>query len=133
MTFGADEKRSIMKQSKKQEQRTANTYKGSRNAGSGSGWLRKNDVRSIEFLFENKLTINKKSITLKEIDLRELIERAITEDRTPVLQFDLAGRRYVVLTEDDFVEMVGKNLQMVLYRLYHYHYQLHDLRGRRSR
>jgi hypothetical protein len=109
MTFGADEKRSIMKQSKKQEQRTAKTYKGSRNAGSGSGWLRKNDVRSIEFLFENKLTINKKSITLKEIDLRELIERAITEDRTPVLQFDLAGRRYVVLTEDDFVEMVGKN------------------------
>jgi hypothetical protein len=109
MTFGADEKRSIMKQSKKQEQRTANTYKGSRNAGSGSGWLRKNDVRSIEFLFENKLTINKKSITLKEIDLRELIARAITEDRTPVLQFDLAGRRYVVLTEDDFVEMIGKN------------------------
>jgi hypothetical protein len=48
MTFGADEKRSIMKQSKKQEQRTANTYKGSRNAGSGSGWLRKNDVRSTE-------------------------------------------------------------------------------------
>lgn len=103
-----EEKRQIMKTSRKQEQRTADTYKGSRNAGSGSFWLRKNDVRSAEFLFENKFTTNKKSITLKEIDLRELNERAIIEDRVPVLQFDLAGRRYVVLVEDDFIEMVGE-------------------------
>lgn len=105
MTFGADEKREILRKSKRQERRTADTYRGSRNAGSGSGWLRKNDVRTIEFLFENKLTTNQKSITLKEVDLRELTERAIVEDRTPVLQFDLAGRRYIVLNEDDFLEM----------------------------
>lgn len=103
-----EEKRQIMKTSRKQEKRTADTYKGSRNAGSGSFWLRKNDVRSAEFLFENKFTTNKKSITLKEVDLRELNERAITEDRVPVLQFDLAGRRYVVLVEDDFIEMSGQ-------------------------
>jgi hypothetical protein len=102
-----EDKRQIMKTSRKQEQRTADTYKGSRNAGSGSFWLRKNDVRSAEFLFENKFTTNKKSITLKEVDLRELVERAIVEDRMPVLQFDLAGRRYVVLAEDDFIEMTG--------------------------
>lgn len=106
MTFGADEKRSILKQSRKQEKRTANTYNGSRNAGSGSGWLRKNDVRTREFLFENKFTTNMKSITIKEVDLRELTERAIVEDRTPVLQFDLAGRRYIILNEDDFTEMI---------------------------
>ena len=96
-----------MKTSRKQEKRTADTYKGSRNAGSGSFWLRKNDVRSTEFLFENKFTTNTKSITLKEVDLRELTERAIIEDRMPVLQFDLANRRYVVLVEDDFIEMIG--------------------------
>jgi hypothetical protein len=106
MTFGADEKRAILKQSRKQEKRTADTYKGSRNAGSGSGWLRKNDVRTREFLFENKFTTNMKSITIKEVDLRELTERAIVEDRTPVLQFDLAGRRYIILNEDDFTEMI---------------------------
>lgn len=106
MTFGADEKRQILKKSRKQEKRTADIYKGSRNAGSGSGWLRKNDVRTREFLFENKLTTNMKSITIKEVDLRELTERAILEDRTPVLQFDLAGRRYIILNEDDFTEMV---------------------------
>ena len=95
----------IMKSSKKQEKRTANTYKGSRNARSGAGWLRKNDVRSHEFLIENKLTENKKTITLKEIDLRELRDRALLEDRIPVLQFDLANRRYVVIIEDDFLEL----------------------------
>lgn len=104
-----EDKRKILKTSRKQEKRTADTYKGSRNAGSGSGWMRKNDVRSVEFLFENKFTTNKKSITLKETDLRELVERAILEDRTPVLQFDLANRRYVVLVEDDFVEMIGND------------------------
>ena len=96
-----------MKTSRKQEKRTADTYKGSRNAGSGSFWLRKNDVRSTELLIENKLTIGTKSITLKEVDLRELRERAILEDRIPVLQFDLSGRNYVVLVEDDFLEMIN--------------------------
>lgn len=96
-----------MKTSRKQEERTANAYKGSRNAGSGSGWLRKNDVRSHDFLVENKFTDNKKSYSIKSVDLVELRERAILEDRTPVLQFDLGGRRYVILTEDDFITMAG--------------------------
>lgn len=107
MTFGADDRRAILKKSVKQEKRSANHYRGSRNAGSGSGWLRKNDVRSEDFLIENKLTIGTKSITLKNVDLVELRERAILEDRIPVLQFDLSGRHYVVLVEDDFLSMIG--------------------------
>jgi hypothetical protein len=107
MTLGGDDRRDIIKKSRKQEKRSANTYNGSRNAGSGSFWLRKNDVRSTELLIENKLTVGTKSITLKEVDLRELRERAILEDRIPVLQFDLSGRNYVVLVEDDFLEMIN--------------------------
>ena len=106
MTLDRNERKQILKQSKRQETRTADTYRGSRNSGSGSGWLRKNDVRSIEFLFENKLTTATKSITLKSVDLRDLTERAILDDRTAVLQFDLSGKRYVVLNEDDFLEMI---------------------------
>jgi len=106
VTFGADERKDILKKSRKQEKRSANTYRGSRNAGSGNGWMRKNDVRSEAFLIENKLTTGTKSITLKEVDLRELRERAIIEDRTPVLQFDLNGRNYVVLIEDDFLALI---------------------------
>lgn len=108
MTFGKEEKRAVLKASRKQEKRSADSYRGSRNAGSGSGWLRKNDVRSEALLIENKLTTNTKSITLKDVDLRELRERAILDDRIPVLQFDLNSRRYVVLVEDDFLTMIGE-------------------------
>ena len=105
MIIGSDgsEKRYIQKKSRKQEDRTASAYKGSRNAGSGSGWLRKNDVRSEDFLIENKFTDN-----LKFTDLRDLETVAIKEDRTPVLQFDLGGKRYIILREDDFLEMINE-------------------------
>lgn len=106
MTYGADERKDILKKSKRQEKRSANIYRGSRNLGSGNGWMRKNDVRSEQFLIENKLTTGTKSITLKAVDLKELRERAIIEDRTPVLQFDLSGRNYVVLVEDDFLALI---------------------------
>ncbi len=111
MILGGDgsDRKAINKQSKRQEQRSAKSYKGSRNAGSGSGWLRKNDVRTTDILIENKFTVNAKQITLKHKDLSELVERAILEDRLPVLQFDLNNRRYVVLTEDDFLELSGLN------------------------
>lgn len=105
----ADDKRKINKASVKQEKRTANSYKGSRNARSGAGWLRKNDVRAENFLIENKLTTGLTQITLKALDLVELRERAIIEERVPILQFDIGGRRYVVIPEDDFLEMIDED------------------------
>lgn len=115
MIFGDDEvkarrkehQRRIMKASRKQEDRTASRYKGSRNAGSGSGWLRKNDVRSDNLLIENKLTENTKSYSIKFKELDELRQRAILDDRLPVLQFDLGGRNFVILNEDDFLAMIN--------------------------
>ena len=104
---GSDnDRKTINKKSKKQEERTAARYKGSRNAGSGSGWLRKNDVRSETFLIENKFTNNLKSYTVKSLDLKELEARAVMEDRVPLLQFDLNNKSYVILTEDDFLEII---------------------------
>lgn len=111
MTLDPHERKQILKKSRRQEARTADTYRGSRNSGSGNGWLRKNDVRSDKILFENKFTTATKSISLKSSDLRELTERAILDDRVAVLQFDLAGRRYVVLNEDDFLEMIHESDQ----------------------
>jgi hypothetical protein len=96
------------KASVKQERRTAEKYKGSVNAMSGAGWMRKADVRSEDFLIENKLRMdpNAKSYSVKAVDLRDLTKRARLEGRIPLLQFDLAGHRYVVLVEDDFLEMI---------------------------
>ena len=95
----------IHKRSKKQEERTAKKYDGSRNVMSGAGWVRKNDVRTINLLIENKFT-DKKSYPIQSQDMVKLARTAIMEDRIPVLQVDLGGRSYVVLLEDDFLEMV---------------------------
>jgi hypothetical protein len=95
----------IHKRSKQQEERTAERYNGSRNVMSGAGWVRKNDVRTIDLLIENKFT-DKKSYSIKSNEMVKLSRTAILEDRIPVLQVDLGGRSYVVLLENDFLEMI---------------------------
>jgi hypothetical protein len=98
------------KKSKRQEERTAKAYNGSRNVMSGAGWVRKADVRSEEFMIENKLKMDPdaKSYSIKSVDMRDLVKRARLEGRIPLMQIDLAGHRYVVLTEDDFLEMISE-------------------------
>jgi hypothetical protein len=97
------------KASIKQEKRTAKTYAGSRSVMSGAGWVRKADVRTADFMIENKTRIKPgaKSFTVKVNEIRELTRRAIMDDRIPVWQADVDGNRYVVLNEDDFLEMAG--------------------------
>lgn len=101
----APDQRRTLKRSQAQERKTAEIYKGSRQPGSGSGWLRKNDVRSDQYLIENKTRArpDAKSITLKGIDLVGVVNKAAMEDRVGLLQFDLMGKRWVVLLEDDFL------------------------------
>ena len=97
-----------MKRSQAQERRIAKATGGSRNAGSGNGWQRKHDVRSgghEGFLWEMKRT-DKKQITIKATDLESVRKIAWTEGRTPVFHIELAGRRYVLLEESDFLEMI---------------------------
>lgn len=96
------------KRSVKQEKRTADSYRGSRNVMSGAGWMRKADVRTEDFMIENKLKMNPeaKSYSIKALDMRDLTKRARLEGRIPLLQIDLAGHRYVVLPEDDFLDII---------------------------
>lgn len=98
------------KKSIRQEKRTAEAYKGSRNIMSGAGWVRKADVRTEDFMIENKLKMDPdaKSYSIKAVDMRDLVKRARLEGRIPLLQIDLAGHRYVVLPEDEFLEIIGE-------------------------
>lgn len=96
-----------MKEWERQERRTAERYRGSRSPGSGNGHSRKNDVRNEHLLIENKHTGNRRSITLLVKDLELLRCNATVEGRVGVLQFDLAGRSYVVLGEGDFYDRLG--------------------------
>lgn len=92
------------KQSKKHERRLANLVGGSRNAGSGAFWSRKGDVRSKDLLIEHKWT-GKKSFSMKSDVLEKIVTESILDGRTPVLGFSLNNENYVVLTENDFLEI----------------------------
>ena len=92
------------KESKKHEVRLAKKIGGKRNAGSGSLWTRKGDVRSADLLIEHKWT-GKASFSVKATVLEKIVKEAILDSRTPVLGFSLNNENYVMLTEDDFLEL----------------------------
>ena len=92
------------KQSKKHEVRLAKLIGGKRNAGSGAFWSRKGDVRTDALLIEHKWT-GKTQFTVKAVELEKIVTEAILDSRTPVLGFHLNGNNYVMLTEDDYLEL----------------------------
>ena len=97
------------KQSRKHEDRLAKKIGGKRSAASGAFWSRKGDVRSDDLLIEHKWT-GKASFTVKAAVLEKIVKEAILDSRTPVLGFSLNNENYVMLTEDDFLEL-RHNLQ----------------------
>ena len=97
------------RESKKHEDRLAGLVSGQRSAGSGAFWSRKGDVRSTDLLIEHKWT-GKASFTVKATVLEKIVKEAILDSRTPVLGFSLNNNNYIVLTEDDFLEL-RQNLQ----------------------
>jgi hypothetical protein len=92
------------RQSQKHEKRLAKKVGGTRTAASGAFWSRKGDVRSKELLIEHKWT-GKKQVTIKSEVLKKITREAILDNRIPVLGLHLDGENYVVLLEDDYLEM----------------------------
>jgi hypothetical protein len=93
-----------LKQSQKHEARLAKKFGGQRTAASGAFWNRKGDVRSDELLIEHKWT-GKASFTVKATVLEKIVTEAIVDSRMPVLGFSLNNENYVMLLEDDFLEL----------------------------
>jgi hypothetical protein len=96
----------VHKRSKDQENRIAVAYKGSRNVMSGAGWSKKADVRTNRFLIEAKTTENK-SYSLKLSEMREIRKQALVDDRIPLFMIEIQGHNFVVMDENDFIEMSG--------------------------
>lgn len=92
------------KNSKKHEKRLEKSFGGQRTAASGAFWSRKGDVRTSDLLIEHKWT-GKKSFTLNSGVLKKIVTEAILDGRTPVLGFHLDGENYVILSEEDFIEL----------------------------
>lgn len=99
-----------LRRSQAQEKRVAKITGGTQNAGSGNGWKRKADVRSggrEGYLWEMKYT-GKRQITVKADDLEKVRKEAWSEGRTPLLHLEVDGRRYVLLEEVDFLELIDE-------------------------
>lgn len=92
------------KQSQKHETRLAKKMDGSKVAASGAFWSRKGDVRTDDLLVEHKYT-GKSQFTLKAAELEKINTEAILDGRIPVFGVSLNGRNYVLLDENDFLEM----------------------------
>lgn len=92
------------KQSLKHEKRLEKSLGGQRSAASGAFWSRKGDVRTDDLLIEHKWT-SKKSFTLNAAVLEKIVTEAILDSRTPVLGISLNNRNYVLLEEEDFLEL----------------------------
>ena len=91
-------------QSRKHEKRLAKTFEGSTTAASGAFWSRKGDVRTNDLLIEHKWT-GKTSFTLKAQVLEKIVTEALLEMRTPVLGIHLNGENYVIMLEEDFLDL----------------------------
>ena len=94
------------KDSQKQENRLAEKLGGSRNSGSGNGWIRKSDIRADDVLIEAKIT-SAKSYSLKDDELIKNRNYAIVDGRMPIflVEFKITGNSYVILAEDDYLEL----------------------------
>lgn len=93
-----------LRESQKHEARLAGALNGKRNAGSGAFWSRKGDVRAMDVLLEHKYT-GKASFTVKATVLEKIVKEAILDNRMPALGISLNDENYVMLTEDDFLEL----------------------------
>lgn len=94
----------IKRKSAKQEKRTAKEFGGRTTPASGAMWSAKGDVRTLDYLIENKYTDSKKYKL--ELKILEKIENEALKDnfRTPILQVDIADElSLVVLNHNDFL------------------------------
>lgn len=92
------------KRSQAQERRLEKAFDGQRAAASGAFWSRKGDVRGEKYLIEAKTTAAK-SFSLKSSELKKIETEALLVGRVPVFCVEMSGRNYVVLLEDDFLEL----------------------------
>lgn len=99
--------------SARQETVWARAVGGLVNPGSGSGWRKRQDVRTDTTLWEMKRTDNG-SISIKVSDWNQLRHHALMEGREPAMHLEIGGypdsaspaaRRLVVMDEGDWLSL----------------------------
>src|SRR3712207_382137 len=100
----------IKRKSQKQEKRTAKEFGGKTVIASGALWSCKGDVRTDDFLIENKFT-DKGYYSLKA-SIWEKITKEATKDnfRIPLMQIDIKNLSLVVIAESDLLGLTEDEL-----------------------
>lgn len=96
------------RRSRAQERDGAREFGGARTPGSGSGWLRKNDVLTPGLSIEYKTTA-KASYTLRLEDLRTAERNANADFRDMVFIVSIQGHEYALVTKDHLLELLGED------------------------
>lgn len=91
--------------SDKQEKRVAKRYNAKQHAGSGSGYVWRNDMHSDRFWIECKRTDNERYIRIDLKEVEALVKRAAEKGKTAVLAIEIKGCEYVLLQDCDFQEL----------------------------
>jgi hypothetical protein len=91
--------------SKKQEERIAKEFGGSRVPGSGAFWHRKGDVRTKHFLMELKRT-DAASYRITKNVWRKIRREALQEGKTPIMVLEIQDTTLVVLGKEDFLGLI---------------------------
>lgn len=86
------------------EKRGATEYGGRTTSNSGAGWVQKGDVHTDLEVIEMKAT-GKTQVTIKALWLQKVFLEATAKLKRPVLDLELAGEHYVVLTRHDYLEL----------------------------
>jgi hypothetical protein len=94
----------VQKMADLQEKRGAKAYGGKTTPMSGAGWSAKGDVHTHVEVIEMKAT-GKTQITLKAVWLQKVFLEATAKLKRPVLEIELDGKQYVVLTRHDYLEL----------------------------
>lgn len=95
------------KASQRQEREAAKKWGGTLNAGSGNGWVRKNDIRSPKFSIECKTT-SATSYRLTLADLKKAEQNALLDGRVMIFQIEMGGRLWDVIADEDLRALVGE-------------------------
>lgn len=90
---------------RKFEEKTAKAFGGKRVRGSGNRWFAKGDVKTDQFLIENKIT-QKKSYSISLRVLQKAYDEAIFSFRTPLLSIKIKDTEIIILFKDDFLKIL---------------------------
>lgn len=100
-----------LRRSQAQEKRVAKALGGRVQPASGALWVHRNDVRTDDWLIENKRTDNEATISIKMTALRDLEMHAVLDDRMPALQIDIGskGKQYFIVPAWVFYEALARD------------------------